>query len=87
MPIFEWKSKCAYVFTCTHTHYTHKRTHTHIILVYTHGLIPVGIISISEVVRTMFVDEIALKQRINSETVLRDFVVFTCEYDNFWIQP
>lgn len=54
---------------------------------YLHGLIPVGIISISEVVRTMFADEIALKQRINSETVLRDFVVFTCGYDNSEYNP
>lgn len=40
-------------------------------------LILVGIMSISEVVKTMFADETASKQRTNSETVLRDFVVFT----------
>jgi len=54
---------------------------------YSYGLIPVWVISISDVNRTMFVDEITLKRRINSKIVLWDFVVFTCKYYHSKYRP
>lgn len=51
---------------------------------YSYGLISVWVISITDVNKTMFLDtnKITLKRKINSKTVLRDFVVLTCRYDH-----
>lgn len=32
-------------------------------------------------------DKITLKRKVNSKTVLGDFVVFTCRYDHFEYDP